>query len=52
MGRIVTKKEVVISGEGQVVEMNVGKQFAGGTYLIKVLSNSAKAVYSDKIIVR
>jgi sugar lactone lactonase YvrE len=52
LGRVISKKDVVIAGEGQVVTMNVNRRLAGGTYLVKVLSNTRQAVFSDKIIIQ
>lgn len=50
-GRILLQKPVNIANRGQVVEVELKKAFAKGMYFVKVLGNTKKIVYSDKIIV-
>jgi hypothetical protein len=51
-GKIISEKIVQISAGGQVVPMPVNNGLARGPYMLKVLSNSKKAVFTDKLIVK
>jgi hypothetical protein len=50
-GQLITEKVVQITNQGQVVPMNMTSGLAKGPYLVKVLNNTKKAIFSDKIIV-
>lgn len=50
-GKIVSEKIVQIGTGGQVVPVAVNNGLAKGPYMLKVLSNSKKAVFTDKLIV-
>lgn len=50
-GKIISEKIVQISAGGQVVPMPVNNGLARGPYMLKVLSNSKKAVFTDKLII-
>jgi len=50
-GQLITEKVVQITNQGQVVHMNMTSGLAKGPYLVKVLNNTKKAIFSDKIIV-
>ncbi len=50
-GRVVVQKSVSVGNKGQVVEVELNKPVSKGTYFVKVLSNSKKAVYANKIII-
>jgi hypothetical protein len=51
-GKTITEKVVQIADGGQVVAMNVNNSLAKGPYMVKVLNNSKKAVFTDKLIVQ
>ena len=50
-GRIILQKPVSIGNKGQVVHIELGKPVSKGIYLVKVIGNTKKAVYTDKIII-
>lgn len=50
-GKVISEKIAVIDNGAQVVPMNVRAGLAKGPYMVKVLSNSKKAVFTDKLIV-
>jgi hypothetical protein len=50
-GRIILQKPAAVGYKGQVVEVELNKPVAKGTYLVKVLGHNKKAVYADKIII-
>jgi hypothetical protein len=50
-GKVITEKIAVIDNGAQVIPMNVRAGLAKGPYMVKVLSNSKKAVFTDKVIV-
>lgn len=50
-GKIISEKIVQIAIGGQVVPVAVNNGLAKGAYMVKVLSNSKKAVFTDKLIV-
>lgn len=50
-GQLITERVVQITNQGQVVHMNMASGLAKGPYLVKVLNNTKKAIFSDKIIV-
>ncbi|WP_081147846.1 T9SS type A sorting domain-containing protein [Niastella vici] len=51
-GKIIAEKIAVINSGGQVVPVPVNNGLAKGPYMVKVLSNSKKAVFTDKLIVQ
>jgi hypothetical protein len=51
-GKVITEKIAVINSGGQVVPVAVNNGLAKGPYMLKVLSNSKKAVFTDKLIVQ
>lgn len=51
-GKTITEKVVQIAGGGQVITMNVHNSLAKGPYMVKVLNNSKKAVFTDQVIVQ
>ena len=50
-GRLLSQKTVNIQNNGQVAEIDLRGSIANGTYLVKVLNNAKKNVFSDKLIV-
>lgn len=50
-GKVISEKIAVIDNGAQVVPMNVRAGLAKGPYMVKVLSKSKKAVFTDKLIV-
>jgi hypothetical protein len=50
-GKILSEKIAVIDNGAQVVPVNVKAGLAKGPYMVKVLSNSKKAVFTDKLMV-
>jgi hypothetical protein len=50
-GKVISEKIAVINNGAQVVPVNVQSGLAKGPYMVKVLSNSKKAVFTDKLIV-
>lgn len=50
-GRIILQKPVSVGNRGQVVEVELNRPVATGTYLVKVLGANKKSVYADKIII-
>lgn len=50
-GKVISEKIAVIANGAQVVPVNVQPGLAKGPYMVKVLSNSKKAVFTDKLIV-
>jgi hypothetical protein len=51
-GKIIMEKIAVVGNGGQVIPLNVNTSLAKGPYMVKVLSNSKKAVFTDKLIVQ
>jgi hypothetical protein len=50
-GQVISEKIAMIDNGAQVIPMNVRAGLAKGPYMVKVLSNSKKAVFTDKLIV-
>jgi hypothetical protein len=50
-GKVISEKIAVINNGAQVIPMNVRAGLAKGPYMVKVLSNSKKAIFTDKLIV-
>ncbi|WP_315821770.1 T9SS type A sorting domain-containing protein [Paraflavitalea speifideaquila] len=50
-GRLVSQKIVSIGYEGQVAEVTLPAKVTKGMYLVKVLDNTRKTVYADKLLV-
>lgn len=50
-GQIISEKIAVIDNGAQVIPMNVRAGLAKGPYMVKVLSKSKKAVFTDKLVV-
>lgn len=50
-GQLITQKVVQIDMAGQVVPMNLKDGLSKGPYMVKVLNNTKKAIFTDKIIV-
>lgn len=50
-GKTISEKIAVIANGAQVVPVSVQSGLAKGPYLVKVLSNSKKAVFTDKLII-
>jgi hypothetical protein len=50
-GKIISEKIAVIGNGAQVVPVNVKTGLAKGPYMVKVLSNSKKTVFTDKLII-
>lgn len=50
-GRLVVQKTVNVGHEGQVAEVTLPAKLSKGMYLVKVLDNSKKKVYADKLMV-
>lgn len=51
-GKTITHRAVQIGNQGQVEEITVPTGSASGVYLVKVLNNSKKTVFADKVIIR
>jgi hypothetical protein len=50
-GQLVLTKVVDITNNGQVVPFNTKDGLSKGAYMVKVLNNTKKAVFTDKILV-
>ncbi|MBC7851192.1 MAG: T9SS type A sorting domain-containing protein, partial [Chitinophagaceae bacterium] len=50
-GRLIQQKPVAVGNGIQVEQVELNNKLAKGMYLVKVLSNNKKIVYTDKIIV-
>ncbi len=50
-GSIVAQKAVTVSRKSQVEEIPVRAGLASGVYLVKVLNNSKKTVYADRLVI-
>lgn len=50
-GQVISEKIAVIANGAKVVPVNVKPGLSKGTYMVKVLSNSKKAVFTDKLMV-
>ncbi|OQP60835.1 T9SS type A sorting domain-containing protein [Niastella populi] len=50
-GQVISEKIAVIANGAQVVPVNVKAGLSKGTYMVKVLSNSKKAIFTDKLMV-
>jgi hypothetical protein len=50
-GRLLSQKTVNIQNNGQAAEIDLRGSIANGTYLVKVLNNAKKTVFSDKLVV-
>lgn len=50
-GKLIAQKIVSIGYEGQVAEITLPAKAAKGLYLVKVLDNTKKTVYADKLMV-
>lgn len=50
-GKLITEKVVDVAYGGQVVPMDVNNGLSKGPYMLKVLNNVKKAVFTDKLIV-
>jgi hypothetical protein len=51
-GKVIAEKIAVVNVGGKVVPMAVESSLAKGPYMIKVLSNSKKPVFADKLIIQ
>ena len=51
-GKIITEKVVQVALGGQVVPMYVYNNLAKGPYMVKVLNNGKKAVFTDQVVVQ
>ncbi|OQP43166.1 hypothetical protein A4H97_13615 [Niastella yeongjuensis] len=51
-GKVITEKIAVVNAGGKVVPVAVESNLAKGPYMIKVLSNSKKPVFADKLIIQ
>jgi hypothetical protein len=51
-GRVVSTQAVTIAAKSQVQEMTVGSSLARGTYMVKVVDGSRKALFADKILIQ
>ena len=51
-GKIITEKVVQVAFGGQVVPMYVYNNLAKGPYMVKVLNNGKKAVFTDQVVVQ
>jgi hypothetical protein len=51
-GKVIMEKIAMVGNGGQVIPVNVNNSLAKGPYMVKVLSNSKKAVFTDKLIVQ
>jgi hypothetical protein len=50
-GKVISQKVVDIAGGGQVVPVTMYSKLAKGPYMVKVLNEIKKAVFTDKLIV-
>mgnify|MGYP001164624287 CR=1 FL=1 len=50
-GQLITERVVEVTSQGQVVPFEMKNNLAKGTYMVKVLNNSKKAIFTDKIMV-
>ena len=51
-GRTITHRAISVGNQGQVEELTVPSGTASGVYFVKVLNNSKKTVFADKVIIR
>jgi len=51
-GKVITEKAVQVAFGGQVVPMYLYNNLAKGPYMVKVLNNGKKAVFTDQVIVQ
>jgi hypothetical protein len=50
-GRLLSSKSVNIQNQGQVAEIDLRATISNGTYLVKVVNNTRKTVFADKLVV-
>jgi hypothetical protein len=50
-GKLISEKAVDIVGGAQVVPMTIYNSLARGPYMVKVLNQIKKAVFTDKLLV-
>jgi hypothetical protein len=50
-GQLITERVVEVTSQGQVVPFALQHNLAKGAYTVKVLNNSKKAIFTDKIVV-
>jgi hypothetical protein len=50
-GKVISEKAAVINNGAQVVPVGIKPGLAKGPYMVKVLSNSKKMVFTDKLVV-
>lgn len=50
-GRLLSQKTVNIQNLGQTAEIDLRNTIANGTYLVKVLNNTKKIIFADKLVV-
>jgi hypothetical protein len=50
-GQLITERVVEITNQGQVVPFTMKSSLAKGAYMVKVLNNTKKAIFTDKIVV-
>jgi hypothetical protein len=51
-GKVLLSKITDVTGEGQLVVVDMNSLFAKGMYMVKVLNHEMKTVYSGKLMVR
>lgn len=52
VGRVVSKKSISVSSEGQVEQVDVKGVQAKGMYMVRLLNQSEKVVYSNKVMIQ
>jgi hypothetical protein len=50
-GQLITQRVVEVTNQGQVVPFTLKNNLSKGTYMVNVLNNTKKAIFSDKIVV-
>jgi hypothetical protein len=51
-GRTVMQRTVAVNNEDQVQNLAISRSYARGTYLVKVFDRTARAVFTQKVLVQ
>ncbi len=52
VGRVVSKKNIAVSLEGQVEQVDVRSIQSKGVYMVRLMNESSKMIYSNKILIQ
>jgi hypothetical protein len=50
-GRLLSQKSVQVQNHGQTTEIDLRNTIANGTYLVKVLNNTQKTIFAERLVV-